>query len=102
MEQVCCRRRDSCITDLEAFETIALIFTVYVLSVVILNRCEITADNPEYTPRSYRKAAYREFIVWQNGYLGLGNRQSIPVCVVWAIRYRFPKPSGAYLGFREY
>ena len=100
MEQVCCRRRDCCITDLEAFETIAL--DISVLSVAILNRCEITADDPEYTPRSYRKAAYRQFIVWQNGYLGPGNRRPVPACVVWAIRDRFPEPSGLYLGFREY
>ena len=57
VEQVCCRRRDCCITDLETFKTIAL--DISVLSVAILNRCEITADDPEYTPRSYRKAAYR-------------------------------------------
>ena len=66
VEQVCCRRRNGCITDLEAFETIAI--DISVLSVAILNRCEITADDPEYTPRSYRKAAYRQLIVWQNGY----------------------------------
>ena len=87
MEQVCCRRRDCCITDLEAFETIAL--DISVLSVAILNRREITADDPEYTPRSYRKAAYRQLIVWQNGYLGPGNRRPVPACVVWAIRDRF-------------
>ena len=93
---MCCRRRDSCITDLEAFETITL--DIYVLSVAILIRCEITADNPEYTSRSYRKAAYRLFIIWQNGYFGPGNRRPVPVCVIWAICDRFPEPSGAYLG----
>ena len=100
VEQVCCRRRDCCITDLEAFEIIAL--DVSVLSVAILNRCELTGDDPEYSPASYRKAAYRQYIVWQNGYLGPGNRRPVPACVVWAIRDRFPEPSGIYLGFREY
>lgn len=100
VEQVCCHRRDCCITDLEAFETIAL--DISVLSVAILNRCVITADDPEYTPRSYCKAAYRQFIVWQNGYLGPRNRCPVPACIVWAIRDRFPELSGTYLGFREY
>ena len=100
MEQVCCRRRECCITDLEASETIAL--DTSVVSVAILNRCEITVDNPEYTPRSYHKAAYRQFIIWQNGYLGPKSRRPVPVCVTWDIRDRFPEPSGAYLGFREY
>ena len=102
VEEVHCRRRDCCITDLEAFETLAL--DISVLSVAILNRCEIIADDPEYTPRSYRKAAYRQFIVWQNGYLGPGKRQPVPACVVWAIRDRFPaaESSGVYLGFRKY
>ena len=47
MEQVCCY---CCVTDLEAFEIIAL--DISILSFAILNRCEITADNPVYTPRS--------------------------------------------------
>ena len=61
MEQVCCHRRECCITDLEVFEIIAL--DISVLSVAILNKCEIIAGDPEYTPRSCRKAAYRQFIV---------------------------------------
>ena len=51
VEQVCCRWRECSITDLEAFETIAL--DISILSVAILNRCGITVDNPEYTPQSY-------------------------------------------------
>ena len=100
VEQVCCRRRGCCITDLEAFETIAL--DISVLSVAILNRCEITADDPEYTPSRYHNAVCKQFIVWQNGYLGPRNRHPIPAWVVWAIRDRFPELSGTYLGFREY
>jgi len=57
VEQVCCRRRSCCVTDLEAFEVIVL--DVIVLSVAILNRCEVTGDDPEFVPASYRKAAYR-------------------------------------------
>jgi len=66
--------------NLEAFEIITL--DVSVLWVAILNRCEITGDDPEDTQANYRKAAYRQYTVWKNGYLGAGNRRSVPACVV--------------------
>lgn len=100
VEQVCCHRRDCCITTLEAFEAITL--DVSVLWVAIVNRCEVTGDDAEETPSNFRKAAYRQYTVWKNGYLGAGNRRPVPACVVWAIRDRFPEPSGVYLGFRGY
>ena len=118
VEQVCCRRKDCCVTSLEAFEIITL--DVSVLWVAFLNRCEVTGDEPEHTPANYRKhsilklkyitsyyhikllSAYRQYIVWQNGYVGAGNRRPVPACVVWAIHDRFPEPSGVYLGFRGY
>lgn len=99
IENVCCRRSD-CVTNLEAFETIVL--DVNVLSVAIISRSDIFADDPEYTLASYRKAAYRQYTMWIHGYLGRGNRQVIPSCVVWAVRRRYPDPHGIYLGFREY
>ena len=57
IENVCCRRSD-CVTNLEAFETIVL--DVNVLSVAIISRSDIFADDPKYTLASYRKAAYRQ------------------------------------------
>ena len=61
---------------------------------IILNRCEITGDDPEDTQANYCKAAYRQYTVW---YLGTGNRRPVSACVVWAMRDRFPEHSGVYL-----
>lgn len=84
---------------MEAFETIVL--DVNVLSVAIVSRSDVYADDPEYSHTSYRKAAYRQYTMWMHGYLGQGNRQVIPSCVVWGVRSRYPDPRGMYLGFRE-
>ena len=73
-----------------------------VLSIAIVNRSDVFADDLEYSPASYRKAAYRQWILWQHGYLGRANRRVIPSCVVWAVRDRYPAPDGNYLGFKEY
>ena len=99
MENVCCRQR-CCITTLEFFETSML--DINVLTIAIHSRCDDYGDDPLFTPAEYRKAAYRQYIIWQHTYLGRGNRKVILSCVVWAIRNRYPAPDGQYLGFKEY
>ena len=71
-----------------------------ILSVAIVNRSDTFADEPDYSP--HRKAAYRQWIMWQHGYLGRTNRKVIPSCVVWKVRSRYPAPGGVYVGFKEY
>ena len=97
-ENVCCRKR-SCLTTMGWFDSVVL--NRDVLSVAIEARSDVFADDPEYTPASYRKAAYRQFVIWQHGHLGRSNRRVVPSCVVWCIRNKYPAPDGVYLGFRD-
>ena len=98
-EDVCCHK-NPCITRHEEFYLLCVNYLV--LTVAILGRVDIRADPIDYSPSSYRKAAYRQYIYWIHGYLGRGNRRVIPSCVVLAIRRWFPSPTGVYMGFREY
>ena len=76
------------------------VLNMNVLSIAVVNRSDVfTTDDPDYSPSGYRKAAYRQWVLWIHGYLG---RANIPSCVVWAVQYRYPAPDGQYLGFKEY
>ena len=98
-ENVCCKQRP-CISTVEVFSTNVL--NTDVLSIAIVGRSDDFADTVEYSPAAYRKTAYRQWIMWQHGYLGRHHRQVIPSCVVWAVRDVYPAPGGVYLGFKEY
>ena len=99
VDNVCCRQRP-CITSTEYFDSVVM--DNHVLSVAIVNRSEVFADEADYSPASYRKAAYRQWVLWQHGYLGRSNRRVIPSCVVWQVRNKYPAVDGIYLGFKEY
>ena len=82
VENVCCRQRH-CITLSSTFEGVALDRSI--LCVAIVSCSDLFTDDPDYNPASYRKAAYRQFIVWYHGHLGQGNRRVVPSCVVWRL-----------------
>ena len=98
-ENVCCRKT-FCITDMGWFDSVVL--NRDVLSLAIEARCDVYAELPVYSPAAYRKAAYRQFALWQHGHLGRNNHCVVPSCVVLSIRRKYPAPDGHYLGFREF
>ena len=60
-ENVCCNKT-TCITTYRYFYNICL--DQQVLTVAMHQRCDIRADPISYSPESYRKAAYRQYILW--------------------------------------
>lgn len=98
-EQKCCRQIP-CITEQPSFENIVL--DREALSVVIVSRTDVLVDRSDFSNERYRFAAYHQFILWQNGYLGRGNCRVVPSCATWAIRDKYPSSDGVYTGFREY
>ena len=98
VERLCCKMRP-CITTTDAFHDTCL--NRNVLSVCILDRSDFYGDVVDFSPASFRKAAYRQYIMFSHGYLGRGNRKVAPSCVVWKIRDNYPAPDNIYLGFRE-
>ena len=82
VENVCCRRRN-CIVLYEVFHLICL--HPIVLRVAVRNNCDWRADPVTYNHSNFRKAAYRQYILWVYGRLGRGNRRVAPSCVVWKL-----------------
>ena len=99
VENKCCtKRRNACITHTQLFTQ--LVLDAHELDVAMNYRADLMAANPNRDNDGFRHAAYRQYILWQHGRLGAGNRRVIPSRVVWPIRDRFPSPNGVYTGYR--
>ena len=61
-ESVCCKQRP-CITAVDNFNTNVL------NTDMLVGRSDDFADTAEYSPASYRKTAYQQWIMLQHGYL---------------------------------
>ena len=96
-ENKCCKRRE-CITSYELFHNLCI--DRHVLDLAIRARCDIRVEPLDFSMASFRKAAYRPFILWEHRYLGKGNRRIIPSCAVRIIRAQYPSPDNEYMGFR--
>ena len=68
----CCRLKD-CITTTDRFAKLCL--DQNVLELCVRNLGEIRNDREDNSARSFRKAAYRQFILARHGHLGKGNRR---------------------------
>lgn len=99
VEQKCCKLKN-CITSYALFQNLCLDRNV--LEVAIKARCDMRAEEMDFGTNSFRKAAYRQYILWRYGKLGKGNRRVCPSCAVNMIRSVYPSVTGAYMGFRPF
>ena len=97
-ENVSCMKRQ-CITSYRTFNNICL--NRDILELCIKAPCDIKPDEFNFSMESFRKAAYRMFVVWKYGKLGRGNRRVLPACAVRLIRQAYPSADGRYMGFRN-
>ena len=97
IENKCCGLR-KCVTLTRRFQKLCL--DPEVLELCIRNRADIRNDREDNSTSSFRKVAYRQFILEKYGYLGNGNRKVAPACVVLSVRRHYPSPTGIYMGFR--
>ena len=98
IENKCCRRR-TCIISRRRF------YKFFIdpenLELCLKNTADVRNDPRDSSTRAFRKAASRQYVLWQHGYLGKGNRRVVPSCSVLKIRSHYPSPTGVYMGFRE-
>lgn len=102
LERKCCRQRpENCVSRSAYMDLYVLDEGVLRLARAAWN--DIFAVDEDQEPgvehQQYRHTAYRQFVLWQYGRLGEGNRVVIPSCTVWRIRDSFPDAHGHYTGY---
>lgn len=99
-ENKCCstRARRLCISRTNVFRQ--LVLDGNVLEIAMRYREDVLVLNNVRNNENFRHAAYRQYVLWQHGRLGRGNRRVVPSCCVVAIRTRYPSPNGVYTGYR--
>ena len=99
-ENKCCSERPgrSCISRSNLFRQVILDGNV--LDLAMRYREDMLVLNEVRNNENFRHAAYRQFILWQYGKLGRGNRTVVPSCCVTTIRASYPSPNGIYTGYR--
>lgn len=103
IEKKCCRQTpENCISNMAHVQYYILDEGVLRLASAAWNDVFAIGENnePGEDHRRLRHAAYRQYVLWQHGRLGEGNRIVIPSCCVWKIRDKYPDPMGQYTGFR--
>ena len=98
IEKRCCGSH-TCVTEQRRFAKLCL--AADVLQLCVMNRADICNDREDNSTKTFRKVAYRQFILDRHGYLGKGNRKVAHSCVVLRVRSKHPSPTGVYMGFRE-
>ena len=93
----CCNKKMACITTTPLFHQ--LVLDGNVLDLAMRYREDVLALDHPRNNENFRHAAYRQYVLWQHGRLGQGNRRVVPSCCVLAIRARYPSPNNMYTGF---
>ena len=96
-ENKCCGKI-RCLTSFVTFQNTCTDRDELVMA--IRGRSDIRAEEPDYSTNSFRKAAYRQYILWRYKKLRKGNRKVCPSCVVLTIRQIYPANDGIYMGFK--
>lgn len=97
-ENKCCAQvRRPCISRTNLFRQ--LVLDGNVLELAMRYREDVLVLNNARSNENFRHAAYRQYVLWQHGRLGRGNRRVVPSCCVLAIRARYPSPNGLYRGY---
>ena len=98
MENKCCGRRN-CVLQTRRFQKLCL--DAECLLLCAKNTADIRNDRQDSSSRTFRKAAYRNYILDTHGYLGKRKRKVVPSCCVLCIRRHYPSATGIYMGFRQ-
>lgn len=97
IERKCCRQK-RCITRTDRCQW--MVIDSDNVGTAARSHSDVTARRPNLDNRNLRHTAYRQYLMWQFGNLGKGNRVVIPSCVVWLIRTKWPAPDGKYTGYK--
>ena len=101
-EQLCCRSRvrGRCMLFTAATVMERSILDQVTLEIAVENNNLVFANRDDFQSNKFlRHMAYRQFVVWHYGNLGVGIRVVVPSCVVREIRRRYPSTDGHYTGF---
>ena len=82
MENKCCGRRN-CVLQTRRFRKLCL--DAECLLLCAKNTADIRNDRQDSSSRTFRKAAYRNYILDTHGYLGKRKRKVVPSCCVLCI-----------------
>ena len=95
----CCTRIvRPCISTTPLF--LQLVLDPNVLDLAMRYREDVLVLGNVRNNENFRRAAYRQYVLWQHGRLGRGNRRVVPSCCVVKIRACYPSPNGMYSGYR--
>ena len=98
MENKCCGRRN-CVLQTRRFRKLCL--DAECLMLCAKNTAAIHNDRQDSSGRTFRKAAYRNYVLDTHGDLGKRKRKVVPSCCVVCIRQHYPSATGIYMGFRQ-